>query len=175
VWFGLADLNRKYRSTFCCTRGGYDARRRKAGTYGVTTQNSLPCLVRPLTDIDVPSAEPERSRHRLLLVLEGRARQIEVHLVLADFLRLTWQKPDPEPGVITRQERKAVLSVVGHLPAEDAGPEMRETVRVVRVEAERDEVRSHSGGVQALAMIIECPRGTATIRTWSLSAELTLE
>jgi hypothetical protein len=34
--------------------------------------------------------EPERPRHRLLLVLEGRARQIEVHLVLAGLPLLSW-------------------------------------------------------------------------------------
>jgi hypothetical protein len=53
------------------------------------------------------------------------------------------QKPDPEPGVIGRQKRKAVLRVAGHLPAQDAGPEARETRWVVRIEAERGEVASH--------------------------------
>ena len=100
-------------------------------------------LLRALTDVDVPGAESERPRHRLLLVLEGRARQVEVHLVLAGLLLLGRKKSDPEPGVIARQERDAVVGVVGHLPAQDAGPEARETERVVRIEAERDEVRSH--------------------------------
>src|SRR5258707_5572365 len=101
-------------------------------------------LLRALTDVDVPGAECERPRHSLLLVLEGRARQVEVHLVLAGLLLLSWKKSDPKPGVIARQRRNAVLRVVGHLPAQDAGPEARETERVVRIEAEREEVTSHS-------------------------------
>src|SRR3989337_2718508 len=40
-------------------------------------------LLWALTDVDVPGAEPERPGHRLPLVLEGRARQIEVHVVPA--------------------------------------------------------------------------------------------
>jgi hypothetical protein len=96
-------------------------------------------LLRALTNVDVPGAEPERPRHRPLLVLKGGARQIEVHLVLAGLLLLSWTKSDPEPGVIARQERIAVLRiVVGHLPAQDAGPETCETERVVRIEAERE-------------------------------------
>jgi hypothetical protein len=101
-------------------------------------------LLRALTDVDVPGAESERPRHCLLLVLEGRARQIEVQLVLAGLLLPSWKKSDPEPSVIARQERNAVWGVVGHLPAQDAGPEARETERVVRIEAEREEVTSHS-------------------------------
>jgi hypothetical protein len=51
----------------------------------------------------VPAAEPERPSHRLLLVVEGGARQVEVHLVLAGLLLLGRLEPDAEPGVITRQ------------------------------------------------------------------------
>src|SRR3954467_10899515 len=83
--------------------------------FGVCEHNMT--LLRALTNVDVPGAELERPRHRLLLVLEGRARQIEVHLVLAGLLLLSWKKSDPEPGVIARQERNAVLGLVGHLPA----------------------------------------------------------
>ena len=56
----------------------------------------------------------------------------------------------PEPGVVARQERDAVVGVVGHLPAQDAGPEARETGRVVRIEAERDEVRGHPAALSDL-------------------------
>src|SRR6266498_4234428 len=100
-------------------------------------------FLRALTDVDVSGAESERLRHRLLLVLEGHARQIEVHLVGAGLLLQGRDKPDPEPGVIARQEGDAVVGIVGHLPAQDAGPEARETERVVRIEAERKKVRSH--------------------------------
>jgi hypothetical protein len=70
------------------------------------TQNSLPS-----------GTEGERSRHRLLLVLEGGARQIEVHSVLAGLRLPGGQKSDPESGVIARQKRAAVMGVVRHLPA----------------------------------------------------------
>ena len=66
-----------------------------------------------------------------------------MHLVRAGLLLLGREEPDPEPGVVARQERDAVVGVVGHLPAQDAGPEAREDDGVVRVEAERDEVGSH--------------------------------
>jgi HAMP domain-containing protein len=99
--------------------------------------------VRTLTDVDVPGAESERPCHRLLLVLQRRARQIEMHLVRAGLLLLGQTKVEPEPGVIVRQERDHVVGVVGDLPAQDAGPKPRETGRVVRIEAEREEVRSH--------------------------------
>ena len=68
-------------------------------------------------------AELERPGHRLLLVVEGRARQVEVHLVRAGLRLLGREEPDPEPGVVVRQERDAVVGVVDHLPAQDAGPE----------------------------------------------------
>src|SRR6266513_2488084 len=60
--------------------------------FGICEHNMT--LLRALTDVDVPGAESERPRHRLLLVLEGRARQIEVHLVLAGLLLLSWKKSD---------------------------------------------------------------------------------
>src|SRR5690348_14729443 len=89
-------------------------------------------LFRALANVDVPGAEPERPRHRLLLAGQGRARQIKVHLVLAGLLLLSWQKADTEPGVIARQQRDAVLGAACQFPAQDAGPEARETRRVVR-------------------------------------------
>src|SRR4051794_27648921 len=100
-------------------------------------------LLRALTDVDVPGAKFQRPRHRLLLILKGRARQIEVHLVLSGLLLPGREESNPEPGVIARHERDAVVGVVGRLPAQDAGPEARKTQRVVRIEAERDEASRH--------------------------------
>jgi len=100
-------------------------------------------LFRALTDVEVPGTEPERPRDRLPLVLQGRARQMEVHLVQAGLLLLSRKKPDPEPGVIARQQRNAVFGVAGHLPAQHAAPEARQTGRVIRIEAERQELTSH--------------------------------
>ena len=37
----------------------------------------------------------------------------------------------------------AVVGIVGHLPAKDAGPEVCEKERIVRIEAEGEEMRSH--------------------------------
>jgi hypothetical protein len=60
-------------------------------------------LLRALPDIDVPGTEFKRPRHGLLLVLEGLAGQVEVHLIRAGLLLLGRLELDAEPGVITRQ------------------------------------------------------------------------
>ena len=74
-------------------------------------------LLGALADVDVPGAEAERPCHRLLLVLRGRARQMEVPMVLAGLLLLSGKKSEPEPSVIPRQERNAILETLGHLLA----------------------------------------------------------
>ena len=53
--------------------------------------------LRALTDVDAPGAESGRLGHRLLLVLEGRASQIEVQLILTDLLLLGPQESDRDP------------------------------------------------------------------------------
>ena len=100
-------------------------------------------LLRALADVDVPGAESERPRHRLLLVLEGIARQMEVPLVQAGLLLLGWKKSKTEPGVIAWQERDVVVGVVGYLPAEHAAPEPCQTKWVVRIEANCQKLTSH--------------------------------
>lgn len=62
-----------------------------------------------------------------------------MHRVLSDLLLPGRHKSDPEPGVIAGQDRD-VIGVGGHLPAQDARPEVREAVRIERIEAERIEV-----------------------------------
>ena len=101
-------------------------------------------LLGALADVDVPGAEAERPCHRLPLILQGRARQMEVPMVLAGLLLLSEKKSEPEPGVIPRQERNAILEALSHLLAEDAGPEARQTDGVVRIKAERNKATSHS-------------------------------
>src|SRR4029079_13844408 len=96
---------------------------------------------RTLTDVDVPATQSERLGHDLVLVLEGGAREVEVDVVLAGLRLLAGDEPDPEPGVVVRQERDPFTGVGDRLPAEDAGPEAGEPGRVVRVEAERDQPR----------------------------------
>src|SRR5258707_15350685 len=101
-------------------------------------------LLRPLADVDVPCSKSERPGHRLLLVLQGCTRQVEVHAVLADLLLLGWNTTDSEPGVVSGQERDAVVWIVGHLPIQDPGPEPRERQRSDRIEADRKQLTSHS-------------------------------
>lgn len=96
-----------------------------------------------LADVDVPTTELERPGHGLLLLLEGLAGQIEVNLVRPGLLLLARNEPQPEPGVVTRQQRHPAASVVDHLPAENAGPETRDTGRIVRIERQREKLRSH--------------------------------
>ena len=100
-------------------------------------------LLRALADVDVPGAESERPRHRLLLVLEGRAGQMEMPLVQVGLVLLGWKKSKTEPGVITGQERDAVVGVVGYLAAEHAAPEARQTKRIVRIETNCQELTRH--------------------------------
>jgi hypothetical protein len=100
-------------------------------------------LLRELADVDVPGAETERPGHGLLLLLEGRALEVEVDLVRADLLLLRREEPDHEPGVVAGQQGDALLGIVGRLPAQDAGPEACEKERVDGIEAEREEVGSH--------------------------------
>ena len=100
-------------------------------------------LLRALADVDVPGAESERPCHRLLLVLEGRARQMEVSVVLAVLLLLSWKKPEAESGVVARQERNAVVRVVGHLPAEHAAPEARRRERSFESKRTCQELTGH--------------------------------
>jgi S-adenosylmethionine-dependent methyltransferase len=126
-------------------------------------------LIGALADVDVPGAEPDRPRHRVLLVLEGRTRQVEVHLVLTGLLFPSRKKSDPEPGVITRQERNVIVGIIGHLPTQDARPEPRKTERVVRIEAEREEVRRHPARTSDLLTRsrrqgTSCPMRDATLR-----------
>src|SRR5262245_33908323 len=93
-------------------------------------------FIRALTNVQVPAAESERPGHRLLLVLQRSARQMEVHMVLASLRLLGGREPHPEPGVIARQNRHAIAQVVRHLPAQDSSPEPSKTERVVRIEAD---------------------------------------
>jgi hypothetical protein len=66
-----------------------------------------------------------------------------MHAVLTGLLRSCRQESQPESGVVVRQERDGVVAVIGRVPAEETGPEPREAVRVIRVEAERDELGRH--------------------------------
>jgi hypothetical protein len=86
--------------------------------------------------------QTQRLGDRLLLVLEGGARQVEVHLVRAGLRLRGRTEAEQEAGVVGGQQRRAaqlVAGVLGHLPAQDAGPEARQPGGVERVEAESGE------------------------------------
>src|SRR5229473_7897549 len=59
-------------------------------------------------------------------------------LLLRDRLEL-----DSESGVIRRHKSDLIRGLVVDLPVQRVGPEARETERIVRIEAEGDEPRSH--------------------------------
>jgi hypothetical protein len=88
-------------------------------------------------------AEPDQPRNRVLLVIDRRGRQIEMDGVLAHLLLGDRQEADPESGVIRRHETDLVTGLVVRLPVQRFCPEARETERIVRIEAESDEPRSH--------------------------------
>ena len=67
-----------------------------------------------------------------------------MHPVLADLALLGRNKADSEPGVITGQERDAVVWIAGHLSPQEPGPEPRDTQRLTRIEADREQLTSHS-------------------------------
>src|SRR5438132_13954470 len=80
---------------------------------------------------------------RFILVIDGRARQIEMDAVLARLVLRDRLELDPEPGVIRRHETDFIRGIVIYVPVQRVGPEARETERIVRIEAEGDEPRSH--------------------------------
>ena len=93
-------------------------------------------LVRSLADVDVPGAERDQPLDRLLLIVQGRGRQVEVEAIgacLADRRRHEQQR---EPGAIGRHERDVVVAFVPDVPAQRIGPEARLPDRIVRREAE---------------------------------------
>jgi hypothetical protein len=100
-------------------------------------------LLRALTDVDVPGAEREGPRDRALLVVERGAREVEVHPVLLRLRLPGRDEPHGEPGVLGGQEPGAAVPVVGHLPAQETGPEPREEQRGVRPDAQGDDLGRH--------------------------------
>ncbi|WRL61874.1 hypothetical protein U6N30_17350 [Blastococcus brunescens] len=79
-------------------------------------------LLRELADVVVPTAEFERPRDRRLLILDGGAGQVDVHLVRAGLGPVGRQEPEAEPGVVVGQEhrgaRGATVSSQPRIPAQ---------------------------------------------------------
>ena len=113
-------------------------------------------VVWSLTDIDVAGAAIEQSLDRFLLVIDGRARQIEMDAILARFLLSDRHEQDPEAGVIRGDETGPITGLVVDVPVQSVGPEAREAERIVRIEAKSDEPGSHLG-------LPSCDLRTATL------------
>jgi len=79
-----------------------------------------------LPHVQVLRAELQCASDCLLLVLERRAREIEVHPVQAGLVLLTGNEADPEAEVVARQEVNVLDSTVfNQLPAQYSGPAFR--------------------------------------------------
>src|SRR5712691_2105943 len=100
-------------------------------------------VVWALTDVDVAGAELDQPLDRFLLVIDGRARQIEIDAILPRLPLRNRRELDPESGVVRRHETDLIMGLVVDLPVQSVGPEARESGRIVRIEAESDEPRSH--------------------------------
>ena len=100
-------------------------------------------LVWALTDVDGAGAELDQPRDRLLLVIDGRARQIEMETVVTHLLLRHRQEDEAESGVVRRHETDRILGLVVDLPAQRGGPEARQPEWIVRIETEGDEPRCH--------------------------------
>ncbi|GHJ56351.1 hypothetical protein Nm8I071_56580 [Nonomuraea sp. TT08I-71] len=98
-------------------------------------------LLGALPNVEVTSAEPQRRRHRLLLVVKAGAGQMEMHAVRPHHLRAATGEPETELGSVSRQEH--TTGVLEDLPAEYAGPELRHAVRIARIQRHREKSRAH--------------------------------
>jgi hypothetical protein len=109
--------------------------------FGVGEHDML--VVWALTDVDVAGAEVDQPLDCFHLVIDGRARQIEMDAILARLLLRNRREFDTEPCVIRRHETDLIRGLVIDIPVQSDSPEARETERIVRIEAESDEPRSH--------------------------------
>src|ERR1700682_3495928 len=96
-------------------------------------------VVWALTDIDVAGPELDQPLDRFSLVVDGRARQIEMDAILARLVLRDRLELDPESGVIRRHESDLIRSLAVDLPVQRVGPEAREKERIVRIKAKSDE------------------------------------
>jgi len=92
-------------------------------------------VVWALTDVDVAGAELDQPLDRFPLVIDGRARQIEMDAILARLVLRDRLELDPESGVIRRHETDFIRGLLVDLPVQGVGPEACGTERIVRIKA----------------------------------------
>jgi hypothetical protein len=100
-------------------------------------------LLGSLPDVDVASAELDEPGHRIPLIVQGPARQIEVNSVRADLRLRDRQEVEPEPRAVGRHETDPLSGLVSDLPAQRLSPEPRQTKWIVRIDAQRNEPKRH--------------------------------
>ncbi|GAA4578855.1 hypothetical protein GCM10023176_55550 [Micromonospora coerulea] len=94
-----------------------------------------------LPNVEVAATKLQRHRHRVLLVVEIGAGQVQVHAVRSESARAARNEPKTELCVLARQKRTG--GILDDLPAEQSGPELRRTSRVVRLEGQCQQSRMH--------------------------------
>ncbi|GAB3173952.1 hypothetical protein GCM10027259_13100 [Micromonospora palomenae] len=98
-------------------------------------------VLRSLPDVEVAATKLERHRHRVLLLIEIGAGQVQMHAVRPELARAARNEPKTELRVLARQKRPG--GVLDDLPAEQSRPELRRASRVVRLEAQCLQSRTH--------------------------------
>ena len=75
-----------------------------------------------LTDVDMAGTDLDQPRDRLVLVIDGCGRQIEMETVRAGLLLCHRQEEDPESGAVRRHESDLFLVLVVDLPMQRVRP-----------------------------------------------------
>ena len=97
-----------------------------------------------LPDVEVRRTEGECALDARPLVVERLAREVEVPWVLRRLRDVGAREPEAEADDRVQQHSRSVDRVVDHVAVEQAGPEPRLRVGVVRVDAESHELERHA-------------------------------
>ena len=118
-------------------------------------------FVRGLTNVDVPGTQLDQPRHGFVLVVERCGRQVEMDAVLAHLGLRNGPEHDAERGLVGWHQGDLVTGLVVVLPPQRVRPELRQTERIVRIEAESDKARRHTAtsvvGLQSIDTRVTVP------------------